>query len=127
MERLGPFISPDGKRVYFVSNRTLEGTIPDTVRRKSHLWYADHLTDDNWSAPHYINEHFNLDGISDYAPSVSSSGTLFFYSPLRDKNNKKGTSYYAKWLGNHYDEPKELSINGDTEAQDPFIARMKAI
>jgi Tol biopolymer transport system component len=116
-----PFLSPDGKRLFFVSNRPLDSASQDKLPRKSHLWYADHLEGDNWSAPHYINEPFNLDGISNYAPTVSNAGTLFFYSPGRDKNNKV-KSYYVKWLGNHYDEPKGLMLNGDNEVSDPFIA-----
>ncbi len=116
-----PFLSPDGKRLFFVSNRPLESASPGNAQKKSHLWYADHLDGDKWSAPRSITDAFNLDGISNYAPSVSNSGTLFFYSPQRDKNGHS-KSYYTKWLGNHYDEPKELTLNGDDEVSDPFIA-----
>jgi Tol biopolymer transport system component len=116
-----PFLSPDGKRLFFVSNRPLESASPGNAPKKSHLWYADRLGGDKWSAPRSITDAFNLDGISNYAPSVSNSGTLFFYSPERDKNGHR-KSFYAKWLGDHYDGPKELTLNGDDEVSDPFIA-----
>jgi len=115
-----PFLSPDGKRLYFVSARPLDST-SKVISRKSHLWYADHLEGDNWSAPHYINEPFNLDGISNYAPTISNSGTLCFYSPDRDTSSKR-KSFYVKWMGTHYSEPKPLTLNGNNEVSDPFIA-----
>jgi hypothetical protein len=31
-------------------------------------------------------------------------------------------SYYAKWLGDHYDTPKLLAPNGEQEISDPYIA-----
>jgi Tol biopolymer transport system component len=116
-----PFLSPDGKKLFFVSNRPLEeGASQNKPKKNSHLWYADHLPEDKWSKPNPVNAPFNFDDVSNYAPSLSNSGTLCFFSPSRDKN--KRSSYYAKWLGDHYDVPKELSLNGDNEVSDPFIA-----
>jgi Tol biopolymer transport system component len=115
-----PFLSPDGKRIFFVSNRPLTDSDQSKPQRKSHIWYANKLAGDSWSTPKYINEPFNLDGIGNYAPSVSRSGTLCFYSPARDKT--VGKSYYTKWLGDHYSEIKELTLNGANEVGDPFIA-----
>lgn len=116
-----PFLAPDGKRMFFVSNRPLPaGTPQSQAAKKSHLWYADHLQGDGWSAPHPLDAPFNFDDANNYAPTVSRAGTLFFYSPQRDKN--KTTSYYAKWLGSCYDNLKELTLNGTDEASDPFIA-----
>jgi len=63
----------------------------------------------------------NLESIDNYAQSVSRSGTLYFFSPHRDINNK-GESYYAKWEGNHFDEPKMLSLNGANGVRDPYIS-----
>ncbi|MDB4901286.1 MAG: translocation protein TolB [Mucilaginibacter sp.] len=78
-----PFLSPDGKRLFFVSNRPLAGSASQSkLQKNSHLWYADLLQGDKWSEPHLLNTAFNLDSINNYAPSVGSSGTLFFYSPV---------------------------------------------
>jgi hypothetical protein len=118
---LGPVSQSGWETVIFVSNRPLEASASQGKPQKnSHLWYADHFQGDKWSEPHLLNASFNFDDVNNYAPSVSNSGTLFFYSPLRDKN--KRNSYYAKWLGDHYDVPKELSLNGDNEVSDPFVA-----
>ena len=115
------FISPDGKRLYFSSRRPLDGAPQDKPQKNAHIWYVDHLSDDNWSPPHHLEAPVNLEGIDNYAPSVSRSGTLYFFSPRRDMNNR-GKSYYAKWLGDHFDEPKVLSLNGPNYVKDPFIS-----
>src|ERR1700733_12903618 len=36
-----PFISPDGKRLIFVSNRPLDGTPQDNPQKNNQLWYVD--------------------------------------------------------------------------------------
>jgi hypothetical protein len=116
-----PFLSPDGKRLFFVSNRPLEDAPQDKPQRKSHIWYTDKLSADKWSAPRHVDAPFNLDGVNNYGPSVSSKGTLFFCSNGRAGNSGM-CSYCAKWLGDRYDEPKLLALNGKEDTQDPFVA-----
>jgi Tol biopolymer transport system component len=118
---MDPFISPDGKRLFFSSYRPLDGAPQNEPQKNAHIWYVDHLSGDNWSAPHHLEAPVNLEGIDNYAPSVSRSGTLCFFSPRRNVNNK-GKSYYTKWLGDHYDEPEVLSLNGANGVRDPFIS-----
>jgi WD40-like Beta Propeller Repeat len=116
-----PFISPDGKRLIFVSNRPLEGMPQDKPQKDNHLWYVDYQPDNNWSAPRHFDAPVNKPGLNDYGPSISRSGTICFCSRNRE-GNKKMCGYYTKWLGDHYDEPKLLLLNGDNEVFDPFIA-----
>ena len=116
-----PFVAPDGKRLFFVSNRPLDGTAQDKPNKNYHLWYVDHVQGDEWGEPHYIDGRVNLDSSSDFGPSVSARGTLFWCS--RDREGKKGMQgFYATWLGDHYDEPKMLAIDGAESVQDPFVA-----
>jgi hypothetical protein len=116
-----PFLGPDGKRLFFVSSRPLADTGNNKSQKKTHIWYTDHLAGDNWSIPHLLDASFNLDSVNNYAPSVSGSGDICFCSRGRDGHSGMG-SYYAKWLGDHFDKPKLLKLNGDEETQDPFIA-----
>jgi Tol biopolymer transport system component len=116
-----PFLTPDGKRLFFVSSRPLENESSNKSKKKTHLWYADHLGGNKWSTPRPVDAPFNSDSVDNYAPSVSSSGTIFFCS--RGRDGHAGTaSYCAKWLGDHYDNPKLLALNGKEDTQDPFIA-----
>jgi len=115
---MDPFISPDGKRLFFSSYRPLSGSPQDSARKIAHIWYVDNLSGDNWSEPHHLEAPVNLEGVNNYAPSVSRSGTLCFFSPRRDINYKR-KSFYTKWLGDRYDEPKPFSLK-DT-VKDTFI------
>ena len=117
-----PFLSPDGEKIYFVSNRPLDTTGDNKFKRQTHIWFSNHESADKWSEPQYIKDSFNLDGIGNYAPTVSRSGDLFFYSPRRDQAGK-AKSYYVKKESDHYGNPQPLLINGDEEVSDPLIAQ----
>jgi hypothetical protein len=115
-----PFVSPDGKRLFFISNRPFNADI-QSPQKVYHLWYVDHIAGDKWSSPKYVNGPINRKENSVYAPSVSSSGTIFFCA--RGRDGKKGmASYCSKWVNDHYDEPQQLLLLGNEEVQDPFSA-----
>jgi Tol biopolymer transport system component len=117
-----PALSPDGKRLIFVSNRPVDTAAnQDKPQKNHHLWYVDHISGYQWSKPKHFDAPVNLKGFNDYGPSVSGSGTVCFCSRGRDGNKAMG-GYYAKWLGDHYDNPKLLLLNGNSEIYDPFIA-----
>jgi Tol biopolymer transport system component len=117
-----PALSPDGKRLVFVSNRPVDTAVnQDKPQKNHHLWYVDHISGDQWSKPKHFDAPVNLLGFNDYGPSVSGSGTVCFCSKGRDGYKGMG-GYYAKWMGDHYDKPKLLSLNGNNDIFDPFIA-----
>ena len=114
-------LSPDGKRMIFVSNRPLAGMPQDKPQPKAHLWYADALANNSWTQPKHIDGPVNLEGLNDFAPSISKKGSLCFCSRGRD-GNKGMCAYYATWLGDHFDKPKRLVLNGDNDTFDPYIS-----
>jgi Tol biopolymer transport system component len=116
-----PSMSSDGKRLIFVSDRPLEGMPRDKPQKNDHLWYMDRLSGDNWSKATHLDAPVNLDGFSNYGPSISKSGTVYFCSKGRD-GNQGMRGYYAKRLGNHYEKPKLLALNGNSDIYDPCIA-----
>jgi Tol biopolymer transport system component len=116
-----PTLSPDGKRLIFVSNRPLDGMPQNKPQKNNQLWYVDLLPGDTWSKPLHFDAPVNLDGFNDYGPSISVSGTICFCSRGRDGNKGMG-GYYTKWLGDHYDKPQLLALNGSNDIFDPFIA-----
>jgi Tol biopolymer transport system component len=116
-----PSMSPDGKLLVFVSDRPLDGIPQNKTQKNDHLWYMDHLSGDNWSKPRHLDAPVNLDGFNNYGPSISNSGTVYFCSKGRD-GNKGMCGYYAKRLGNHYEKPKLLALNGSNDIYDPCIA-----
>jgi outer membrane protein OmpA-like peptidoglycan-associated protein/tetratricopeptide (TPR) repeat protein len=65
-----PFVSPDGKRIYFVS--IMEGGYG-----KSDIWYTDKLPDGIWSKPINLGREINTSG-SEMFPFVA--GEYLFFS-----------------------------------------------
>jgi Tol biopolymer transport system component len=116
-----PAMSPDGKRLIFVSTRPLEDMPQDKPQKNAHLWYVDYLSGGNWSKPKHFDEPVNAEGFNDFGPSISGLGSICFCSRNRD-GNKGMRGYYIKWLGDHYDKLQMLGLNGDNEIFDPFIA-----
>jgi Tol biopolymer transport system component len=116
-----PTLRPDGNRLIFVSTRPLAGMPQDKAQKDAHLWYVDRISGDEWSAPQHFDAPVNIEGANDYGPSVSSAGAICFCSRNRD-GNKGMCGYYTKWLGDHFDKPKLLMLNGTSDVFDPFIA-----
>jgi WD40-like Beta Propeller Repeat len=115
-----PFVSPDGKKLFFTSNRPLENAVQAKPNANFHLWYVERIGDE-WSKPHHVTGRVNIDSSDDYGPCVSARGTLYWCS--RDREGHKGMQgYYAVWLGDHYDEPKMIQIAGAESVQDPFVS-----
>ena len=116
-----PFITPDGKQMFFISNRPIEGKPQDKPQANYHIWYVDKLSGDDWSEPRRLDTAINLNGVNNFGISVSRSGDLYFCS--RDRGGHSGmSSYCAKWLDGHFDKPRLLALRGNEEVQDPFIA-----
>ena len=114
-----PFLSPDGKRLIFVSNRPVPGA--PAGQKNNHLWYVDLLANGNWSEAHHLDEPVNVNGVVAYAPCITRTGTVAFCSRNRDGNKGMG-GYWAKWQGDHYEKPKQLKLNGDSDIFDPYIS-----
>lgn len=114
-------LSPDGKRMVFVSNRPLENAPQDKPAAKAQLWYAVQLSGNNWSKPRHIDAPVNLENFNAYAPSISKTGAICFCSRGRE-GSKTMCAYYAKWLGDHFDKPKRLLLNGEKDTFDPYVS-----
>jgi len=90
-----PSFAPDGRTVYFISNRPLPGDPPGTARRDYNIWYAHRNADGSWGEPVALDRSINT---SDYemSPSVTRSGTLYFSRGNKImRAEKKGNGYSA--------------------------------
>ncbi|MEP6465095.1 MAG: hypothetical protein ABJB05_02265 [Parafilimonas sp.] len=116
-----PFISHDGKRIFFISNRPAENSGSDKPQKVFHIWYADKSASEEWTTPHELNQLINIDSLSNYSPSADSNMNLYFCS--QDREGHSGMqSFVARFDGHEYKKPEVLSIKGVDEVQDPFIA-----
>jgi hypothetical protein len=79
-----PALSPDGKRLFFVSNRPVTpGGSPLMTELGGHrfpgtnLWYVEQRASGTWSDPVHVDGPLN-DGDQIYNPSVAASGNVYF-------------------------------------------------
>ena len=69
-----PSASPDGRRIFYISNRPSEGSV---ARKDFDIWFVERTDAGGWSAPRRVGDSVNDDADVSY-PTVSSDGTLFF-------------------------------------------------
>jgi len=114
-----PFVTKDGKTVYFSSNRPLkEG---DPAEANTDIWKVE-VTSSGWGAPVRLDSPINSKG-SEYYPTLTDNGTIYFGS-TRD-GGKGGSDIYGCTLVNgQYAAAENLgdSINTADNEFEPFIA-----
>ncbi|MFC2139811.1 TolB family protein [Bacteroidota bacterium] len=115
-----PFITPDGKKIFFNSSRPYEG-MPETTghHRHSEIWFVEKNIS-SWGQPQKIDFGGEYRGIGTF-PSVSSSGNIYFNATF-DRN--VSDIYYSKYENGIYSTPERLSdaVNSDARDFHPYIA-----
>ena len=112
-----PFISPDNKKMFFVSTRPLGST----ARNKENIWFAER-TPDGWSEPKSVGPEVNGMQLH-WQVSVSSAGTLYFCGNRPDGQGGYDV-YSSRMVNGEYSTPANLGpvINGRADEFSPFIA-----
>jgi Tol biopolymer transport system component len=115
-----PTLTPDGKRLLFVSNRRYTAADGST-KAGNHLWISRLSAGGSWLEPKHVDSPVNEFGFVNYGPSISASGTICFCS--RDRDGDKGMhAYLCRRAGDHYEKPELLLLNGNAATYDPYIA-----
>lgn len=111
---LNPFVSPDGSRLFFISNRPAQGK----SALDADIWVV-RKTGDGWGEPEHIGAPVNTPGW-ELSCSAASNGTLYFTS----LNEGKQHLYRAKFINEKYEAPEIIgdSVNSFDDATDPYIA-----
>jgi hypothetical protein len=114
---LEPAISPDGRRFFFFSHRPRSGEGPP--KEDSDIWVMER-SGDGWGEPRNIGAPVNSD-ISEYFPSVTSDGTLYF---TRDGENRTSHIYRSRLVEGIYWEPEKLGpeVNSVAAQYNSYIA-----
>jgi hypothetical protein len=110
-----PCISPDGSKIYFVSNRS---KTPAGEKGSYDIWVADRI-DGRWSEPRNIDEPIN--SLADeYFPSLTSTGTIYFTREMPDRSN---AIFRSKFIDGKFAEPEKLpeQINFGADRFNAFI------
>src|SRR5262249_26593167 len=113
-----PIVSPDGKKLYFCSNRPVDGQ----PRQDFDIWMVEKTATGAWSAPKHLDAPINTKSQESY-PSVTADGTLYF-SSNREGGKGRGDIWRARLVDGRYGEPENLgeAINSQFFEGDPFIA-----
>lgn len=112
-----PALSPDGKRLYFVSNRPVHpGDAPLTAEMSgqrfpgTNLWYVERQPDGRWGKPVHVDGSLN-DGNMIYNPSVAANGDIFF-SAHRPDSGAAYQIYVARRTAQGYAMPQRVELGG---------------
>ncbi len=118
---LEPMFSPDGLRLFFVSNRPNAFT---TNEKKNHdIWYIERSTiNDDWSIPKNLGSPINTEG-DEFYPSIAKNGNLY-YTSTASSSKGKDDIFVSKFENNIYSEPISLSeaINSEGYEYNSYIS-----
>jgi hypothetical protein len=103
-----PFLSSDGLKLYFSSNRPLHDSI--SKPKDYDIWYVERLNlKSEWSAPKNLGAPVNTSN-NEFYPSLAKNGNLYFTSD-GSKSLGKDDIFFSKWENNNYSEPTTLGLN----------------
>jgi hypothetical protein len=105
---LEPFLSRNGNRLFFVSNRPLDDSTDQ--KKDFDIWYVDRKNKEaEWSKPKNIGKPVNSD-LDEFYPSISDHNNLYFTMNAPDGFGKDDI-YFCKWEGGKYLAPVLLDEN----------------
>lgn len=116
---IDPFISPDGRKLIFNSNRPAPGK-PD--KRDFDIWALDLDPNGQPGEPYHLGPEVNSDS-ADFFATVSASGNLYF-SSLREGTKGNVDLYRSDWKDGHYLKPVRLPgpVNSALPESNPYIS-----
>ena len=116
---LEPFVTSDGKRLYFASNRPLKGT---GEPKDFDIWYVDR-TGNGWGTPVNLGDVINSEK-DEFYPSLTGDGTIYFTAQRPDSHGDEDI-YRSKLVDGKYSTPEDLddSVNTKGGEFNSFIAR----
>lgn len=115
-----PFISPDGKKLFFYSNRPLQG---DTPKADNDIWMVK-KTKNGWSEPENLGLPINSN-LNEAHPSVDKQGNLYFWI-LEETSGSFGHSdiFISKFINGKYQKPENAGnvINSEYYESSAYIS-----
>lgn len=116
-----PSVSPDGRRIFFLTTRPRAGQDPKPGWGNNSIWVADRNADGTWGEPYDLGPPINGPDLT-YFPSIARDGTLYFCRAKQ--SGKDGAIYRSRLAGGRYQEPERLpdSINGGGVVFNAFVA-----
>lgn len=104
---LEPFLTHDGKRLYFVSDRPIDA---EGSKKDMDVWFVERASvNSKWSKPANPGAPLNSE-LNEFYPSVTTNGNVYITidSP---KGLGKDDIYFCKWNGTNFESPVLLNEN----------------
>ena len=113
-----PYVTADGKHLYFISDRPVDGKPKEDMD----IWVMVRAADGSWGPPRNLGAPVNSSG-SEWLPRPAANGTLYFGSD-RAGGLGKTDLYRAAFANGTYAPPENLgpAINSEAEEYEPCIA-----
>lgn len=115
-----PFLSPDEKRLFFISDRPLSGV---GAKKDYDIWYIERESG-KWSEPINAGRNINSDK-NEYYISFSKKGTMYFSSNIGDTARKNNYDIYTSdFRSGKFQPPVKLGpgINSSHYEADVFVS-----
>lgn len=114
---LEPAFSPDGKKLFFSSNRPVTGN----EAKDFDIWWVE-KKDDKWGEPQNVGAPVNTSS-NEYYPSITQSGNLYYTAAYKDAVGKEDI-YIAVFENGKYITPAPLdtTINSKTYEFNAFVS-----
>lgn len=110
-----PFVSPDGRRLYFSSNRPLEA---GGETKDYDIWYA-RRSEKTWSSPVRLDSTVNTPA-NEFYPSLDQEGTLYFTASYEHSLGGEDI-WFSRSVDDHFVRPENAGPAVNTE-RDEFNA-----
>jgi hypothetical protein len=115
---LEPFIHPNGKQLFFASNRPVD--TGETVKDFD-IWFVEKDAQGQWTSPNRLPENINT-VTDEFYPSIANSGNLYFTASYDDAKGREDI-YKSTWDGSKFSDPVSLdSVNSAFFEFNAFIA-----
>ncbi len=117
-----PFVTPDGKRLFFASKRPTTAGAPPNADRDFDIWVVERTRGGDWSAPTRLGAEVNTPHYENY-PAVAANGNLYFAS-VREGGKGENDLYRARYVNGSYMPAENLGdvLNTTASDADPYIA-----
>lgn len=113
-----PMLSPDGKRLYFLSNRPLPS---DQNRKRERVWYAEYGAS-GWMEPIALDPSINAKHLH-WQVSIDKDYNIYFGSE-RSGSKGKDDIFFSEYKNGSYSTPVSLpeAINSVYHESTPYVA-----
>lgn len=114
-----PFIANDGRKLFFSSNRPVEGTEPIDYN----IWVSEKTKNNNWGEPKVLSSAINTEA-NEFYPTLTENGDLYF-TAANDKAIGSEDIFVSRFVDGAYQEYENLgdSVNSPKDEFNSFIAK----